>query len=158
MPRPIDPDSLGFLINDLARLMRTAFEREIEAASIPVTPAEARVLAHMSRKGPLQQARLACLLGVAPMSLSTFIDRLEAAGLVERTADPADRRAKLVDLTDAAGPVLERIAEAGRRARATATQGVDAPALEAFLQTARHLRDTLAAARAEAATTGRTHP
>ncbi len=147
MAHSIDPDSLGFLLNDLARLMRSTFEAEIEAAAIPVTPAEARVLAHMSRGGALQQTRLACLLGVAPMSLSIFIDRLEAAGLVERTPDPADRRAKLVSLTPAADPVLTQIALAGRRARVLATDGIDAAALDRFSETARRIRDTLDTAR-----------
>ncbi len=147
MPRTIDPDSLGFLLNDLARLMRSAFEQEIEAGAIPVTPAEARVLAHMSRCGAVQQTRLACSLGVAPMSLSIFIDRLEAAGLVERAPDPADRRAKLVSLTSAAGPVLTEIAQAGKRARTLATEGIDGADLEIFGRTARRIRDTLDTAR-----------
>lgn len=147
MPRTIDPDSLGFLLHDLARLMRSAFEHEIAAGSVPVTPAEARVLAHMARCGPLRQTRLACLLGVAPMSLSTFLDRLEAAGLVERSPDPDDRRAKQVSLTRAAVPVLTEIAEAGLRARQKATAGIDEQTFAQFSRTARQIRDTLDSAR-----------
>ncbi|SNR32631.1 MarR family winged helix-turn-helix transcriptional regulator [Puniceibacterium sediminis] len=147
MSRTIDPDSLGFLLNDLARLMRAAFEHEIAAGAVPVTPSEARVLANMYRSGPMQQKRLACLLGVAPMSLSTFLDRLEAAGLVVRSPDPDDRRAKLVSLTPAAGPVLTEIAEAGLRARQIATKDIDEPTLEQFRATAHQIRDTLDTAR-----------
>ena len=39
MSHPIDPDSFGFLITDIARLLRMNFEREIEQAGIPVTAA-----------------------------------------------------------------------------------------------------------------------
>ncbi|WP_146588367.1 MarR family winged helix-turn-helix transcriptional regulator [Puniceibacterium confluentis] len=148
MPRNIDPDTLGFLLNDLARLMRSTFEHEIEAAAIPVTPSEARVLAHMSRCGAVQQTQLACILGVAPMSLSAFIDRLEAGGLVARRPDPSDRRAKLVTLTPAAEPVLDQIAQAGARARACATSGIDAAELDRFRKTACRIRDSLDLARA----------
>ncbi|MGY9048078.1 hypothetical protein P775_04340 [Puniceibacterium antarcticum] len=157
MPRAIDPDTLGFVINDLARLMRATFEEEIEAAAIHITPSEARVLAHMSRCDALQQTRLACLLGLSPMSLSTFIDKLEALGLVERAPDPEDRRAKLVSLTDAATPVLAEIAQAGVRARSRATRGLDAATLDQFRKTARQIRDTLDADRRARAGTDRKH-
>lgn len=48
----------------------------------------------------VRQKTLAELLGVAPSSISEFIDRLEAGGYIERTVDPADKRATLIGLTE----------------------------------------------------------
>ena len=101
-----DPDHAIYLIIDIARLARALFERRVAEAGIGITPAEARVLASLARCGPVRQNHLAERLGVAKMSMTAFLDRLEAAGLVRRAGDPVDRRAKIVTLTDAAEQVL----------------------------------------------------
>jgi len=41
-----------------------------------------------------------------------LVDRLEARGLVERRADPADRRIRRLHLLAAAAPILEEISKA----------------------------------------------
>ena len=48
---------------------------------------------------PMPMGELAALLGVDPPNLTTVVDDLERAGLVERQAHPTDRRAKLVAAT-----------------------------------------------------------
>lgn len=143
MSPKIDPDTPGFLISTTARLMRLAFEREIERAQIGVTAAEARVLAHMSVCGGMRQHHLADRLGCAPMSVTAFLDRLERAGLIERSADPKDRRAKIARLTPAAGPILEQIQTAGERSRKVAFAGVQKDDFEAFKSVCRQVRGNL---------------
>ena len=105
MRTKINPDSFGFLISDIGRLSRGVFEREIEAAELPVTAAEARVLAHMARCGATRQHMLAESLGMTPMSLTGFLDRLEAAELIARTADPNDRREPMTSCRRSHRPV-----------------------------------------------------
>ena len=144
----IDPDSLGFLISDIARLMRGNFEREIEKVGVPITTSEARVLVHMARCGAARQNVLAEFLGLAPMSVTGFLDNLEKAGLVVRTADPADRRAKIVTLTDAAQALLDRIAIAGQKSRAKALLGLSDDQVAAFKSAALAIRTNLETARA----------
>lgn len=152
MRTKIDPDSFGFLINDIARISRTVFAREIEAGQLPVTAAEARVLAHMARSGPIRQHLLADRLGVTPMSLTGFLDRLEGAGLIARKADAKDRRAKIVTLTAQASETLSQIAQAGVRAEEEISHGLCPKDWEIFLKTARQLRSNIAGPRLEAAT------
>ena len=147
MPQTIDPDSFGFLITDIARLMRKDFEREIEVAGIPVTAAEARVLAHVARGGGIRQTVLADRMGLSPMSVTGFLDRLERAGMIRRGADAQDRRAKIVTLTDAGTALLGPIADAGRRVRETAMAGVSDADAEAFRRVALALRGNLGAVR-----------
>lgn len=147
MPSPIDPDSFGFLITDIARLLRTNFEREIERAGIPVTAAEARVLAHVARCSGIRQNVLADRMGLSPMSVTGFLDRLERAGMIQRGTDPQDRRAKIITLTDAGTALLGPIAEAGSRVRGIAVEGVSAADQEIFRCTALALRANLGGAR-----------
>ena len=139
----IDPDSPGFLISTTARLMRGAFEREIELAAIGVTAAEARVLAHMSVCGAMRQHNLADRLGLAAMSVTVFLDKLENAGLIRRSPDPKDRRAKIVTLTDAAAPILGQIHVAGNRAKDAAFAGVEPEEFAVFKSVCLKLRENL---------------
>jgi DNA-binding MarR family transcriptional regulator len=69
----------------------------------------AKVLMRLESHGPMKQATLAGLLGFAPRSVTETVDVLEREGLVTRTEDPNDRRARIVSLT-----------ESGREACATA--------------------------------------
>lgn len=100
----IMPDSLGFLVNDIARLMRKRFD--VRARRIGVTRAQWHTLSVLKRNEGCNQGALADLLEVEPITVGRMIDRLEDAGLVERRRDPADRRVWRIHLTDKAQPVL----------------------------------------------------
>jgi DNA-binding MarR family transcriptional regulator len=101
--------SLGFQIVDLARLFRQQFERAVAGSGLELTAGEARTLLHAAKAGPIRQTDLAERMAVEPMSLSGFLDRLEACALVARTTDPGDRRAKLVRVTAEAAPLVARL-------------------------------------------------
>ncbi|MAA99520.1 MAG: transcriptional regulator [Stappia sp.] len=124
----MDPDILsrpvGFLVGDIARLLRRRFERALAQTDTGLTASEARTLAFIEHYPHFRQGALAERLGVEPMTLSGVLDRLEAAGYVERRPDPGDRRAKCVVLTDAAQGVLERIHEVAIGIRAAALDGM----------------------------------
>lgn len=118
MPPRTDTETFGFLVTDVSRLIRQEFDRLINEGGLGVTPGEARALSHAARAGSVRQTVLAERMGVEAMTLSAYLDRLEARGLVGRTVDPSDRRAKLVHTTDAANEVLVRIREISPRLRA----------------------------------------
>jgi MarR family transcriptional regulator, transcriptional regulator for hemolysin len=101
--------SFGFQIVDLARLFRQQFERAVGGSGLELTAGEARTLLHAARAGPIRQTDLAERMAVEPMSLSGFLDRLEARALVARATDPGDRRAKLVRITAEAAPLVARL-------------------------------------------------
>lgn len=110
MPHRVNTESFGFLITDISRLIRAEMDRAIAEAGIGVTAGEARTLSHAARAGSVRQNVLAERMGVEAMTLSSYLDRLEARGLVVRVGDPRDRRAKLVELTEDAGAVLDAVA------------------------------------------------
>ncbi|MEV0261541.1 MarR family transcriptional regulator [Streptomyces sp. NPDC050617] len=57
------------------------------------------MLSGLDRLGPQSAARLADEVGIDRSGASRYADRLEAAGLLERSPDPRDRRATLLALT-----------------------------------------------------------
>jgi DNA-binding MarR family transcriptional regulator len=92
-------DDIGFLITDTARMLRKAFDER--ARALGITRPQWRVLVLLARFGGCTQAMLADRLDVEPITAARMIDRLEDAGLVERRADPNDRRAWRLHLTEA---------------------------------------------------------
>jgi DNA-binding MarR family transcriptional regulator len=136
-------DSIGFLIVDLARLFRQEFEREVAAEGFEVTAGEARTLLHLSYCEGVRQSVLADRMRVEPMTLSNFLDRLEARGLIRRLPDPRDRRAKQVEIAEAARPLVERIHALAARVRAHAVRGLSQAEMEAFRRTLQAMRQSL---------------
>ena len=72
------------------------------------------MLSRLQRCEGDKQSELAEALDIAPITLARLIDKLDAAGLVERRADPADRRAHRLYLTNKAIPALGASARSPR--------------------------------------------
>lgn len=102
---------LGFLISDVARLLRHAVD--LEAGMLGTSRAQWVVLVRIKRQPGMSQIELAQQVDIAPITLTRLVDRLEAHGLVERRHDKADRRVRRLFLTDAAEPVLATLARSG---------------------------------------------
>ena len=107
---------LGFLIHDISRLRRNAFDNLMKP--LGVTRSQWWVLAHLSRHDGMMQTELATLLDVGKVTLGGLIDRLEAGGWVERRPDPVDRRVKRVYLTGNAESLLKDMRGAESRLNA----------------------------------------
>lgn len=100
---------MGFLLHDVARLMRKRFEQHARAETLGLTRSQASVLGHLSRQEGINQVTLAQLMDLEPITLVRLLDRLQEAGLIERRADPHDRRARVLFLTPRARPLLDRV-------------------------------------------------
>jgi DNA-binding MarR family transcriptional regulator len=150
------PDPLsdfGFLLKDVSRLYSRNFERR--AANLGLTLAQCRVLSWLHRHEGTCQARLADLTDTDPMTLRRLLVRMEADGLVERHADPEDRRAHRLVLGRAARPLVTRIHRLAERARADALaelDGDDRAVLATLLQRIRGNLGALVPGEADAAT------
>ncbi len=88
---------------------------------------------------------LAERIEVKPITLARLIDRVEAAGWVERVPDPADRRVSRLYLTPKAQPILD---EMGRRAAQTleeALAGMPQQARDGLVEALRLMKENLSA-------------
>jgi DNA-binding MarR family transcriptional regulator len=104
MPGMKEQPTLGYLLTDAARLIRRRFEHE--SRDMPMTSAQLQIVGRLARHEGLTQAALAGLLDIEPMTLSRHVDRMEAAGLVERRPDPKDRRARRLYTTEHARALI----------------------------------------------------
>jgi len=130
MNTPPAENDLGFLINDVARLIRRAFDQRAQACSL--TRAQWQVLAYLFHNEGSNQASVADALEVEPITLSRHIDRLESLGYVARMPDPADRRARRLHLTEKVRPLLDEMRNIGTGVMQTALEGASASETEAL--------------------------
>ena len=111
-------DTTGQLAELFLRAARRMRRNQADRlAPLGLTPAQSRALRVIARdEAPLRMVDLAARLEVVPRSVTTVVDALEAAGLVRRAADPANRRSTLIMLTPAGHAVRARLHEARRQA------------------------------------------
>jgi DNA-binding MarR family transcriptional regulator len=133
---------LSIQLHDVARLTRTLADRCARAQGM--TRAQWVVLLKLSRTPGLAQREIADALDVEPISLARLIDKLQAAGLVERRADLADRRIWRLHLTPAAAPVVEDILVQRNHLVALVTNGMSPELHETMLEGLRLMKHNLA--------------
>lgn len=129
MPSDIDSDLLT-LLSEVARHIGTYGDRLAKAHGI--TRAQLTILARLSREPDLSQCELATIVEVSPMTIARLIDRLEKLGLVERRADPADRRIWRLRLTAKATPLHRDINRLCTKLHTAATKGIEPAVLRAM--------------------------
>ena len=94
---PDDEHYIGYSMTDVARLLRTVFERWVR--SLGLTRAQWVVIARVHRHPGLSQTEIADLLEIEKATAGRLIDRMEAKDWLERRADPNDRRINRLRLT-----------------------------------------------------------
>jgi DNA-binding MarR family transcriptional regulator len=121
-------ETLPFEIGETAHALRKAFDRK--AVGLGVTRAQWKVLFRLERQPALRQIELADMLDIEPITLSRIVDRLEESGLVERVADPADRRAWRLHVTARAQPLIAKLRGIADEMVADAFAGIDPKHIE----------------------------
>ena len=99
--------NFGYLVTDVARLMRTVYDRRVR--NLGLTRSQWWVLNHLFRHPGVTQSELAAILEIERATLGRLLDRLEAKGWVRREHDARDRRAWRVHLGAAAEPQMRAL-------------------------------------------------
>ena len=119
-PELVDPAGDESLADAFVAVARQLREKSAETlAPWDITPAHLRALRTLARHGTMRLSELSDHLQIAPRTATEVVDALQARDLVRRHADPADRRATLVEVTDHGAGILAEIrvargTEAGR--------------------------------------------
>ena len=133
--------SLGFLLNDVSRLMRQRFDER--ARGLGLTRAQWRVLRHLRQYEGIKQRSLAEVLEVETVTLGRHIDRLEDAGWVERRRDPADRRVWRLHLAKKSQPTIDALTDLSGVVREFALTGLSKVDRECLISALLHMKDNL---------------
>jgi MarR family transcriptional regulator for hemolysin len=141
----------GFMIHEVARLLRRRFEQRLRSTGMGLTRAHAAAMIHLAARGPCNQACLAQSLDIEPISLVRLLDRLQELELVVRKPDPRDRRAHILELTPKATAVLERLYALLGEVHAEAESGLSSAEVERLLKQLHLIKANLLESTAEPA-------
>lgn len=132
---------LGFLIHDVSRLRRSAFDRSVKRLN--VTRSQWWVLAYLSREDGMTQSQLAEELDLGKVAVGGLIDRLEKAGLVRRDADPSDRRVNRVFLEPESKAIIVSLRKVSLRHNDEILAGISDERLESTATTLALIKQNL---------------
>lgn len=139
----LSPDfTLGYLVLDVARLMSASFEARTR--SIGVTRAQWSLIAALVRNEGCNQAQLAELMQITPISLGRLVDRMVKAGWVERRAEAGDRRSHRLFLTAKAHAIRPALRKLSDETQDEALAALGAPERQQLLESLARVRATLA--------------
>ena len=131
----------AFTIMDVARLLKTYADQR--ARQLGISRAQWAVLIRIDRNEGLKQSELADMLDLQPITLTRLLDRLADNELIERRADPNDRRANRLYLRPAAKPLLDRLAVLGADMMETVLDGLTSASVERMLKELGAVKDNL---------------
>ena len=138
-----DERHIGFLISDVARLMRTAFDRRVR--DLGLTRSQWLVINRLHRRPGATQSELADMLEVEKATAGRMVDRMEKKGWVVRRPDAADRRVNRLHLTAEADLIQLRLAQISERTVDDALALLSVSEREQFSESMRRIKRRLQA-------------
>jgi MarR family transcriptional regulator for hemolysin len=137
--KEVDPNKvLGFLVNDVARLMTQWYNKRTRKFGL--TQRQWQVLVYINVNPGINQSALSRLLEIQPITLSRILDIMEESGLIVRKPDPNDRRAVRLHLAPGGEPALEDVMKLGARERSRSVEGLPDGHLEITIETLAHIK------------------
>lgn len=116
------PQNLAFLLSQVGIHASRRFAERL--AEVDLQPPHFRVLNLIDAAEGRSQQEIAEAVQAPPSRMVAFVDELERRGLLERRADPKDRRVRALYLTAAGRKALARGRDAARRHEEELTQGM----------------------------------
>ena len=135
--------SLGFIVNDISRLLRKAFERRVRGHGL--TRAQWLLLYHVARMPGASQTELAESLQLEKITISRQAARLEKNGWLERLDHAEDGRAYRLRLTARATRTIAQLSGLVAELRDEAMRDIPAARRNALIDDLLHIKANLAA-------------
>lgn len=108
-------DALTDAVLTASRLLVAVSAQSIAAVDESITIPQFRLLVVLDHRGPVKLTEVAGALAVNPSTATRMVDRLVAADLVSREANPASRRELVVSLTGTGAAVVREVIQRRRR-------------------------------------------
>lgn len=135
--------NVGFLLHDVARLMRITYDRRMR--QLGLTRSQWWVMTYLYFNEGISQTELSAVLDVERATLGRLLDRLEAKGWVERRAHPNDRRVKRVYLTGEVEPLMQTMRAMAAEVRGQALAGISTEEHEQLIASLTRIKANLLA-------------
>lgn len=125
-------DAVAYRIHHTNRLLLTHLSRFLDAHGADLSPEQYFIIMKLHESGPLPQGDLVEVALDDGPNVSRLVERLAVAGLLERSENPRDRRARVLDLTAAGRTLAQRIDADTPAERGVVFDGINDDDLEAL--------------------------
>jgi DNA-binding MarR family transcriptional regulator len=137
----------GYLVAKAHQIGGRVFAKLLrEKGGAEINPAQGRILFALWKDQGMSITQLSKETALEPSTLTSMLDRLEAAGLARRAPSPADRRAIVVECTEAGRALEKKHSALSKKMTAIYYEGMDASEIEAFENALRKIIANLVAA------------
>lgn len=134
----------GFLISQIKQVSGRIFEKMLAEAGVDAfNGAQGRILYVLWQEDNIPIIELSHKTGLAKTTLTSMLDRMEAAGLVMRVPSPSDRRRIHIVLTDNARALSGRYDEISEQMNEVFYHGFTEEEVRAFETTLRRVLKNL---------------
>ena len=139
---PCSGSALGLLFRQVRDAMWSRMELELASAGHELTFSQFIAIKKLAT-GTASVTDLARAADLNPGAMTRLLDKLEARGLIERVADPADRRALHIHLTATGTAIWRDVDQCGQRVRERALDGMDEATRVQLTRLLEQVRDNL---------------
>jgi len=123
---------LIYLVTSTARLLANRLRDRLRAAGMEITPSQVTMMFLLEKSQGLTMTEISRAVVADNAAVTRLVDRLEGAGLVKRTADPADRRVSMIVLTDRGRRETKAAAKVVKAVNQELWKGMTSAELEVF--------------------------
>ena len=142
-PRFDRRQSLGYLVNNLARLFARALEQRLSRHGVAL--GQFPLLLVLWEEENLTQSEIARRLNFEQPTIANTLQRMERDGLVSTAPDPVNRRRVLIRLTDRARAMEAALTSEAAAVNALATSDLSPTEVERFIERIQRLEERLKA-------------
>ena len=133
--------NFGFLLHDVARLMRTAFDRR--GRELGLTRSQWWVLTMLYACEGVTQSELAQFMDLEKATLGRLLDRLEEKDWIERRSDEMDRRVRRLYLTNSVQEIMRALRNIAAEVRRDALNDLSEDERDRFVNTLMKIKSNL---------------
>jgi DNA-binding MarR family transcriptional regulator len=136
-----DAIRFGFLIQDVARFRRVVIDRVLKP--LGVTRSQWWVLSFLSRRDGMTQTALAADLDLTKVAIGGLLERMEAAGMIERRSEDQDARMRRVYLAREGTRLIKQLRSQIKDFEIEALEGLTDKELTTSFASLRKMKKTL---------------
>lgn len=136
-------ESLGYVVNKTARLMRKYFNKELIRKGYSLTGEQHDVLVYLWHMGEQNQQELARALFKDKTTMTRLIKSVEALNFVKRVSNKNDKRQKFVCLTAQGRIMMKDLAGLAQTALRKAQKGISTSDMTACKAVLAQINETL---------------
>lgn len=136
-------NSVGFQINDTAKLVTNRLNLNFKNNGYPVTHEQWSIMIRLWEEEGLTQNKLATLTKRDQPSVSRLVNNLEKSGLVKRMPHPIDKRTNLIFLTSKGKKIQVGLIEQAQKTIEDISEGIEQEDMDIFLRVLNKVKDNL---------------